>query len=375
MWFRGGISISLRHYVFTSLSGLACLLLIACTFYDSEKSLSEDQERILFHSVEQVSIETYRDTKNCELFLEEPAALDAKKIATVEVNLEILEQSNVSAGDVFSIELFNDDCCKVLIDKVEYNETLIVRGHVLENSSQVLFLSFREGEVFATLDLTDEDTIYSFLTDPCSNQYYLYKAVDISMADLRSSERLYSSDEEHEINNNEVTEPKPDEMQQEENGEMLVDEKNDRDKNEYDHLFLSLEEMSRNEYKNIYGEKSLSEEPITAVSERLGRVTINHELFEPGFLQVGDYIFIPLFAGDLLKVKINVVTEGILTEIGGQLQGASTGNLFLSVSERKVLATIEQPEENSIYLIRFNPVSGEHYLFKAPLDEVETLPH
>lgn len=141
------------------------------------------------------------------------------------------------------------------------------------------------------------------------------------------------------------------------------------------HLFIHLKELSRKDYMKLYGEKSLAQDPITAVCERLGRVTINLKLLEPGILQVGDRILISLFAGELFEVKIKNVNEAMITDFGGEIQGAKRGNLFLSVSENKVLATIEQPGENSIYLVRFNPESGEHYLFEAPLDKVERLPY
>jgi len=140
-------------------------------------------------------------------------------------------------------------------------------------------------------------------------------------------------------------------------------------------LFDELKEISKEQYVQLYGKKNFMEHPVTAVAERLGNVDIKAENFKPGILMPGVRLSILVFEERNYIIKINeVIDHGEVTSIAGKVEGEESGYMFLSVSENKALGTLELPAKNIIYLLKFNQQVAEHYLFEAPLDQVERLP-
>jgi len=140
-------------------------------------------------------------------------------------------------------------------------------------------------------------------------------------------------------------------------------------------LFDELKEISKEQFVQLHGKKKLMEHPITAVAERLGKVDIKAEYFKPDILKPGVRLSILTFEKRNYIIKVNKVTDhGEVTSIAGKVEGEESGYMFLSVSENKALGTFELPAKNIIYLLKFDQQEAEHYLFEAPLDQVERLP-
>lgn len=155
------------------------------------------------------------------------------------------------------------------------------------------------------------------------------------------------------------------------------EKKNNRDSTENDcqiYLFSEFEEISRDQYINDYGERSLTEHPITAIAKRIGRVDFNQAALSPGFLKTGDKLRLSLFGETVYYVSIDSVTKGVYSSFTGYIVGSETGHFMLTASDNKVLATLEMYSDNAIYLIRYNAVSARHYIYLSSMDTVEKLP-
>ncbi len=139
-------------------------------------------------------------------------------------------------------------------------------------------------------------------------------------------------------------------------------------------LFSEFEEISKDQYIHAYGEGSLTEHPVTTVASRFGRVDFDQAALSPGFIKSGSLLRLILFGETVYCVSVNNVTEGVYRSISGSVVGSAPGFFVLTVSDNKVLATLEIYGANAIYLIRYNPVSGRHYIYQSPMDAVERLP-
>ncbi len=57
--------------------------------------------------------------------------------------------------------------------------------------------------------------------------------------------------------------------------------------------------------------------------------------------------------------------------LSGKIAGTDDGYISLSFTGEMGLGTIKIASLNAAYLIRFNHAAQSHYLFKAPMDEIE----
>ncbi len=369
---------------------IICLFSLAYALQNNGKNLItnnliKDQATPLFLSSEEISIEAHRKAYNHLKLPEDEVILYADKIARVTLNEVILEQNILSEGDLISVDVFDDNIYNIQIDEVKLNDILSIRGHIEDNVQNVLYFNSEGEKVLATLELLDDNVIYSLKTTPCSNNYYLYKTSLDKLDDLEGDRELIAQEENGNIINDATeSESSPDDFQVSENGVVTMPTDNDTDNKEKEkeiteneemaYLFQKLELISKEKYINTYGEKSLKEHPITAVACRIGRAVINQSILEPGVIMAGDRLLINLFGDNVYNIEIDRVIDGEVTSIDGRVKGTEAGYMFLSVSESKVLATIELGGENKIFLLRYNPASSVHYLFEAPMDKVEHLP-
>ena len=139
-------------------------------------------------------------------------------------------------------------------------------------------------------------------------------------------------------------------------------------------FLLSLVEINREKYIKDYGEEMLLKHPVAAVAERIGKISLNLDTRDPDHLAIGARLSFKVFDEKKYIAVIESINEYGILSITGNIEKSDPGFLYLSVDdENKVLATLELPDKNAIYLLKYNHLSGNHYLFKAPLDRVKKL--
>jgi len=137
-------------------------------------------------------------------------------------------------------------------------------------------------------------------------------------------------------------------------------------------LFLSIEQVSINNYLNQYGQNSLAGDPVSAAAINIAAVTLNQVVFEENVLKAGDRLLAELTGRNSENAIIEAVTSsGSSQTLRGKISGKPGSSLTLSVTGAEALITLRLPEQNRLYLVKFNQQGGRHYLFEAPLDAIE----
>ena len=133
-------------------------------------------------------------------------------------------------------------------------------------------------------------------------------------------------------------------------------------------LLLGLEEVSREAYLEQYGWQNLLGDPVTAASERIGKAAVNLSVLCPGTLKAGCPLSIEVFDHKSYSVQLNRITNyADSLSARGDVENLSLSIFVLSISTQQVSATLRLAELNTIYLLKCNSPSAEHYLFKTPI--------
>ncbi len=138
-------------------------------------------------------------------------------------------------------------------------------------------------------------------------------------------------------------------------------------------LFINLKEISREDFTGKYGRHQLLANPVVAVAERIGEVTINTAIFKPGLLKTGNRLSLPVFDEKKYYASIDNIAGGAVLSVRAHLEEPGFGMLILSFADDKVLATLELAAKNILYTVNYDHISVKHYLFEAPLDKIERL--
>ncbi len=137
-------------------------------------------------------------------------------------------------------------------------------------------------------------------------------------------------------------------------------------------LLLGLEEKSREAYIEQYGRHNLLGDPVTAVSERIGKATVNLSVLCPERLKAGCRFFIEVFDQKSYIValnKSNSYQDSLSAR--GKVENFSLSVFVISSTAQQVSAILRLAELNTIYLLKCNSPSAEHYLFKTRIDLIK----
>ncbi len=138
-----------------------------------------------------------------------------------------------------------------------------------------------------------------------------------------------------------------------------------------DQLFLRIIELDRQQYEKEYGTESILADPVTSVATRIGIAIINPVFRQPSYLQSGSRLSLALFDSDIFTIIVKSVSTSCGTySFRGNIEQSKFGLLFYSVYDQKVLATIDLTELGDYYLVKYNPVSEKHYIFRSPKDKI-----
>ncbi len=137
-------------------------------------------------------------------------------------------------------------------------------------------------------------------------------------------------------------------------------------------LFTDFVELSKSEYLELYGTESLTEHPLTKEAINIARVTINPKIIDRQNLKAESEILINSFDNINYIAVVDIITEYDNSWVlSGKIAGTDSGYISLSFTGEMGLGTIKIASLNAAYLIRFNHAAQSHYLFKAPMDEIE----
>lgn len=140
-------------------------------------------------------------------------------------------------------------------------------------------------------------------------------------------------------------------------------------------LFLSLEQVATKDYLDQYGQNSLSDDPVSAAAVNIASVTFNKKLFEENYLKTGERLLLELTDHINEVVSLESVTYGSSSiSLRGKISGKPGSSLVLSTTGNETLMTLRLPEQNRLYMVKYNQQGGKHYLFEAPLDAIEQKP-
>lgn len=159
----------------------------------------------------------------------------------------------------------------------------------------------------------------------------------------------------------------------EEKNKMNKEKKGHHKYNQEIFLWLNLEEITIESYLKEYGHQLLSKDSVVAAAKRIGIVTINHGVLKPDYLKPKARLLLILFDGEkIFSLLEKVIVSGTFSIIA-RVEESDSGILILSIDNGKVLATLELAEKNTMYLLRYDPLSTCHYLFEVPMDIIKRL--
>ncbi len=137
-------------------------------------------------------------------------------------------------------------------------------------------------------------------------------------------------------------------------------------------LFTEFNHLPLSEYLKQHGAESLSEHPLTRVAQQVAMIKINPEIINLDDIKPGSEILITSFDSiKYLSVIDSITVHENSRVLRGKITGTDNGYISLSFTGGLGLGTIKIADYNAAYLIRFNHDNKCHYLFKAPMDEIE----
>ena len=137
-------------------------------------------------------------------------------------------------------------------------------------------------------------------------------------------------------------------------------------------LLLSLEEISRQAYIEQYGWQDLLGDPVTAVSERIGKAAVNLSVLCPERLKAGCRFFIEVFDQKSYIATLNRMNRYQDSfSARGDVENLKLSVFVISSTAQQVSAILRLAELNTIYLLKCNSPSAEHYLFKTRIDVIK----
>ena len=349
-------------------------LVMGCFQQEQDNNINEHNEALaLFIKQEVISIEEYQDNYGPYIFFESPVVQFADKIWRVSLNQSLFEPGAIKADEQILFNIKDQAGHNVTIKKIELNEMLSMRGHIKEHPQNIFLLSAQDEAVLASLDIMEENVLYVIITNPQSGNFYLFRTPGDKIERLECGGPLMPPENNKHNQNDRKNDQNNDQNNDRNNDQNSEEPSRVPDENQTLLLFHNLQELSRENYIEKYGKQSLLGNPVAAAADRIGEVTINYDLFEPGLLKTGDYLKLVMFEGQRYLAVIENIAEKAVFTVRARIVKPYPGMLILSFADNKVLATLELAERNTIYLVKYNHFSDKHYLFKAPRDNVERL--
>lgn len=137
-------------------------------------------------------------------------------------------------------------------------------------------------------------------------------------------------------------------------------------------VLLGLDEVTREAYLEQYGRQNLLGDPVTAASTRIGKAVVNLPVLHTGILKAGCYLSIEAFDNMSYIVHLTRITNYANSlSARGDVKNLNLSFFILSITDQQVSAILRLAELNTIYLLKYNSSSAEHYLFKTPIDLIK----
>jgi hypothetical protein len=138
-------------------------------------------------------------------------------------------------------------------------------------------------------------------------------------------------------------------------------------------LLLDLTELSVEAYIEKHGLEDKMSHPVTAAATRIAKVTVNPAIFNQEAFTAGKLTQLWLFENTGYKIRVTNYTAGSPASFSGASENGYAANFYASIGHNTLLATLEVPAQNKIFLIKYSPKTKGHYLFQAPLQNIGTL--
>jgi len=137
----------------------------------------------------------------------------------------------------------------------------------------------------------------------------------------------------------------------------------------YNENFLpsSVSEIDEEEYRDIYGDVEYTNS-ISERAERIGEIEeTGPEISE---LSIGDLWELELFGNSYEIIIDDIGPRGETLSGRGTVKDSDFGFMTLSCLGGKLSTTIELPEKNRQYALRYDGRVGEHHVYQRSLDEI-----
>lgn len=138
-------------------------------------------------------------------------------------------------------------------------------------------------------------------------------------------------------------------------------------------LVFDLTEITIEAYIDKHGLEDKLSHPVTAAASRIAKITVNPDIFNQEALASGKLIRLRLFDQTAYTIRVTNYTAGSPASISGASENGQSAYFYSSINAGTILATLEIPGLNKIYLIRSSPKTKEHYLFQAALKDLAIL--
>ena len=138
-------------------------------------------------------------------------------------------------------------------------------------------------------------------------------------------------------------------------------------------LLLDLTELSVETYIEKHGLEDKMSHPVTAAATRIAKVTVNPAIFNQEAVTAGKLTQLWLFENTGYKIRLTNYTAGSPASFSGASENGHAAYLYATIGHNTLLATLEVPAQNKIFLIKYSPKTKGHYLFQAPLQNIGAL--
>ncbi len=139
-------------------------------------------------------------------------------------------------------------------------------------------------------------------------------------------------------------------------------------------ILVTFQEISVPSYQKLYGQQHFMSDQVVSISERIARIKINSDLFNQERIKVGDRLWLDVFDDKKIVLSVkNIIQSSDSLTISGVVESTNSSFMALSITDNQVLASIKINDSNIFYLIKYNPISSEHYLYRSPMDQIDIM--